>query len=169
VESGGRGGQGSPRAVAPTGRQSPSYWSNQRMNTKWRVHMRYEIYRQASMFLLCLLLQFPQVQPAFLPSLHFRARISVSRAFGSLWNSRILWTFLENRCPHYTTASALASPADWSTYHHIVAYRPDAKWWLCKQRPLLGNARNNRTNQCFLWSVQQPLLCNGAVNVPLQQ
>jgi hypothetical protein len=26
--------------------------------------------------------------------------------------------------------------------HHIVTYRPVAKRWLCKQRPLLGNARN---------------------------
>jgi hypothetical protein len=25
---------------------------------------------------------------------------------------------------------------------YIVAYRPVAKQWLCKQRPLLGNARN---------------------------
>jgi hypothetical protein len=25
-----------------------------------------------------------------------------------------------------------------------MAYRPAAKHWLCKQRPLLGNARNNR-------------------------
>jgi hypothetical protein len=28
--------------------------------------------------------------------------------------------------------------------HHIVAYRPIAMRWLRKQRPLLGNARNNR-------------------------
>jgi DNA-directed RNA polymerase beta' subunit len=27
---------------------------------------------------------------------------------------------------------------------YVVTYRPVAKWWLCKQRPLLGNARNNR-------------------------
>jgi hypothetical protein len=30
------------------------------------------------------------------------------------------------------------------SHHNAVAYRPVAKRWLCKQRPLLGNARSNR-------------------------
>jgi hypothetical protein len=36
-----------------------------------------------------------------------------------------------------------------SPIDRIVAYRSAAKQWLCKQRPLLGNARNNRTT--MLW------------------
>jgi hypothetical protein len=50
-----------------------------------------------------------------------------------------------------------------------VAYRPVAKPWLCKQRPLLGNAcnlhaRNNRTTVLC-----NPFLSNGYVNTSLQQ
>jgi hypothetical protein len=51
---------------------------------------------------------------------------------------------------------------------YIVAYRPVAKRWLCKLRPLLGNvrnifARNNRTGLC------NQFLSNGSVNTRLQQ
>jgi hypothetical protein len=55
-----------------------------------------------------------------------------------------------------------------------VAYRPAAKQWLGKQRPLLGNARNiqardNRRTVFSMWSAPLPLLCNSAVNTHLQQ
>jgi hypothetical protein len=49
-----------------------------------------------------------------------------------------------------------------------VAYRPVTKLWLCKQRPLLHNARSIHTTieeWCFLWSALWPLLCNGTVNM----
>jgi hypothetical protein len=50
----------------------------------------------------------------------------------------------------------------------FVAYRPVAKRWLCKQRPLLGNpcnihASNNRTGLC------NPFISKWSVNEPLQQ
>jgi hypothetical protein len=49
-------------------------------------------------------------------------------------------------------------------YVYIVAYRPVAKWWICKQQPLLGNTRiihscNNRT-----MGLCNPFLSNGCVN-----
>jgi hypothetical protein len=48
---------------------------------------------------------------------------------------------------------------------NIVTYRPVAKHWLCKQRPLLDNARNihernNRTALC------NAFISNGSVNTP---
>jgi hypothetical protein len=43
----------------------------------------------------------------------------------------------------------------------IVAYRSVAKQWLGKQRSLLGNARNNRTNGLYT-----PFLNNESVNTP---
>jgi hypothetical protein len=50
--------------------------------------------------------------------------------------------------------------------YFIVAYRPVAKQWLRKQRPLLGkacniHARNNRTTGLF-----NPFVSNGSVNTP---
>lgn len=42
---------------------------------------------------------------------------------------------------------------------YIVAYRPAANWWLCKQRPLLSNSRNNRTTRLC-----NTFLTNGSVN-----
>jgi hypothetical protein len=50
-------------------------------------------------------------------------------------------------------------------YIYSVANRPVAKQWLCKQLPLLGNARsiqarNNRTGLCNIF------LSNGSVNTP---
>jgi hypothetical protein len=55
-----------------------------------------------------------------------------------------------------------------------LAYRSVVKQWVCKQRPLLVNARNirsrnNRRTMFFMWSAQRPLLCNGAVNTSLQK
>jgi hypothetical protein len=50
-----------------------------------------------------------------------------------------------------------------AAFMNTVAFRPVAKKWLCKQRPKLGNARNNRTGLC------NPILSNGSVNTPLQQ
>jgi hypothetical protein len=44
---------------------------------------------------------------------------------------------------------------------HIVACRPVAKQWLRKQRPLLGNARNNRTT-----GLCNPFLSISSVNTP---
>jgi hypothetical protein len=57
---------------------------------------------------------------------------------------------------------------------YIVAYRPVAKQWLSKQRPLLGNARNihacsNRRTAFSMWPAPRLLLCNGAVDTPLQE
>jgi hypothetical protein len=50
--------------------------------------------------------------------------------------------------------------------NNIVVYRPDPKQWICKQRPLLGNARNiyacnNRTT-----GLCNPFLSSGSVNTP---
>jgi hypothetical protein len=56
----------------------------------------------------------------------------------------------------------------------FVAYRPAAKQWLGKQRPLLRNARNihahnNRATAFSMWSTPRPLIWNGPVNTPLQK
>jgi hypothetical protein len=47
---------------------------------------------------------------------------------------------------------------------HIVAYRPVAKLWLCKQWPLLGNARNIHTCNNRTMGLWNPFLSNGLVN-----
>jgi hypothetical protein len=44
----------------------------------------------------------------------------------------------------------------------IVMYRPVAKQWLCKERPLLGNARKNRTT-----GLRNPFLNNVSVNTDI--
>jgi hypothetical protein len=47
---------------------------------------------------------------------------------------------------------------------NIVAYRPVAKQWICKHRPLLDNARNihaaNSTGTLFSMYADGPLLRN---------
>jgi hypothetical protein len=57
---------------------------------------------------------------------------------------------------------------------YIVACRPFAKQWICKHRLLLGNVRNIYAcnSRCMAFSVRsapRPLLCNVAVNTPLQK
>jgi hypothetical protein len=54
--------------------------------------------------------------------------------------------------------SWLSSVLPGKCWKNTVAYRPVAKRWLCKQRPLLGNARNiharnNRRTVFSMWSV----------------
>jgi hypothetical protein len=49
---------------------------------------------------------------------------------------------------------------------NIVAHRPVAKQWLCKQRPLLRNVRNIHATieeRCFLWSEPRLFLGNGSL------
>jgi hypothetical protein len=47
---------------------------------------------------------------------------------------------------------------------NIVAYRLVAKWWLCKQWPLLGNTRNIHTCNNRTTGLCNPILSNGSVN-----
>jgi hypothetical protein len=49
-------------------------------------------------------------------------------------------------------------------HHHTVTYRAVAKLSLCKQRPLLGNARSKRTS-----GLCNPCLSNGSVNTFLRK
>jgi hypothetical protein len=50
-----------------------------------------------------------------------------------------------------------------------VAYRPVARRWLCKQRPLLGNAHNIHARNIKTRMLCNPFLNNGSVNTPPQQ
>jgi hypothetical protein len=49
-------------------------------------------------------------------------------------------------------------------YKCIVTFRPVAKRWLCKQRPLLGNARNMYACNNKTKELRRPFLQNGSVN-----
>jgi hypothetical protein len=48
---------------------------------------------------------------------------------------------------------------------HSVAYGPTAKQWLCKQRPLLGNAHNIHTCNNRMTGLWNLFLSNGSVNM----
>jgi hypothetical protein len=50
-----------------------------------------------------------------------------------------------------------------------VAYRPVTKRWLCKQRPLISNARNMYVRNSRTTTLCSRFLDNGLVNTPLQQ
>jgi hypothetical protein len=50
--------------------------------------------------------------------------------------------------------------------NNIVAYRPIVKQWLCKQRPLLGNARNIHARNNRTTGLCNPFISTGSLNTP---
>jgi hypothetical protein len=88
------------------------------------------------------------------------------------------WHFLISRACIRFSRTTLMHGIGYSTLNaaslSIVAYKPVAKQWLCKQQPLQRNDRNIETsdNRRMVFSMSSaplPLLSNGAVNTPLQQ
>jgi hypothetical protein len=47
-----------------------------------------------------------------------------------------------------------------------MAYRPVAKQYLCKQRPLLGNDRNIHSCNNRTTGLCNPFISNGSINTP---
>jgi hypothetical protein len=78
----------------------------------------------------------------------------------AIW--RFIWSFIVFVTPKGIGIKFekyfLEHPPSIHTNEHIVAYRPVAKWWVCKQRPLLSNGRsihahNSRKAVLSVWSV----------------
>jgi hypothetical protein len=65
-----------------------------------------------------------------------------------------------------THCSLFFSHAAWKLYIYILGYRPVPKQSLCKQRPLLGNARNIHPRNNRMTGLCNQFQSNGLVNTP---
>jgi hypothetical protein len=85
-----------------------------------------------------------------------------------LHQSCLCRTFLANFTNSYILPSSQSISLT-CVCSYIVAYRPVSKRWLCKQWPLLCNARNIHARKCRITGLYNPFLSNCSVNMCQQK